>query len=503
MHSHIYRPFFNLFKDRYEELRPLGRGSMGRVYLVRDRKLNKNWAVKEIEADCVTAAGEIGFLKNLEHEGLPRIVDVYQEDGRIYLVMDYVEGVDLKRAAERKYLDEKLLRQIALQLCDILIYLHSRPDPVVYRDLKPSNIMLTPGGRVMLVDLGSCERLSRCYLSPSLGSRAYAAPEASLGRPCPQSDVYSLGRTLLELMKSGRFSRHLKRVAKKCCAPETGDRYATALEVKKALERRSFLPVPVAALVAAGMVFAASGIIFGQKNRRLQESSAAAEAAIMPDGAENGTPADEGTGEENEDKAAGKELLEIRERLEMLSGDGKAVDTAMLGELKDIRKRLEEMEKYGMLEKKEDMESLRECRIEDLSMLSVIYRLLGTKNEDFRDEYYTRAEKCISELLSVRGVKESRVYRGRLSDLVSIKEALGRGEEVIPYLKEWEEDHPEDGKELYFAHAFILLRSPGNGEDLKLLYERMKEADEVAGDPRFEGLGEQLEYYLESEWRDR
>ena len=149
-----------ILNNKYKILTQIGKGGMSTVYLAMDIKLNRQWAVKEIHKNTIeyqsqvdknTTLREIGFLNQLNHPGLPRIVDVIETKDSIFVVMDYVEGEALKSIIKKKgSLSQEIVVKCGLQILDILKYLHSQNPPVIYRDLKPSNIMLTPQGRIKI-----------------------------------------------------------------------------------------------------------------------------------------------------------------------------------------------------------------------------------------------------------------------------------------------------------------------------------------------------------------
>jgi serine/threonine protein kinase len=158
----------HLLKQRYSILRPLGQGGMGAVYEAEDTELgNRRIAVKELSqrslspSEIIAAADsfkhEAHLLAALTHPHLPRIYDHFSEDGRWYLVMDFIEGETFEAYLDRHRpatlpLDEIL--DYALQLCSVLDYLHTRQPPIIFRDLKPSNIMRSSDGQLYLIDFG-------------------------------------------------------------------------------------------------------------------------------------------------------------------------------------------------------------------------------------------------------------------------------------------------------------------------------------------------------------
>src|SRR6202521_3367966 len=198
-----------ILQNRYEIERLLGGGGMGMVYLAHDQRLaNRACAVKEmvdhfidqqqrIEANEYFAR-EADTLAQLKHAAIPAITDRFDDHNRHYLVMEYVEGRNLEEeiAARGGPLPEGLVIDIARQLCDVLAYLHGSTPPVVYRDMKPSNVMLTPRGRVVLVDFGIARLFKSARKGTMIGTLGFAPPEQYQGIADPRGDIYSLGATL-------------------------------------------------------------------------------------------------------------------------------------------------------------------------------------------------------------------------------------------------------------------------------------------------------------------
>lgn len=202
-----------LLSDRYEVIRVLGQGGMGAVYLVTDRRLSvKQWAVKETvfehknEADHDALeklfVDEAHILARLDHPNLPKVVDFFSEGDRKYLVMEFIEGNTLETEVlkEQSYLPLGTVIHYALQIADVLDYLHNqKPSPIIFRDLKPANVMITREGRVKLIDFG----IARLFVSGKdvdtviLGTPGYAPPEQyGKAQTDEKSDIFSLGATL-------------------------------------------------------------------------------------------------------------------------------------------------------------------------------------------------------------------------------------------------------------------------------------------------------------------
>ncbi|MGA6970368.1 MAG: protein kinase [Candidatus Binatus sp.] len=198
-----------VLQGRYQIERLLGGGGMGMVYLAHDQRLaNRPCAIKEMvdhfidQAQRIEAneyfAREADTLAQLKHQAIPAITDRFELANRHYLVMEYVEGRNLEEelAARGEPLPEGLVIDIARQLCDVLAYLHGLVPPIIYRDMKPSNVMLNPNGRVVLVDFGIARLFKAARKGTMIGTLGFAPPEQYQGLVDPRSDIYSLGATL-------------------------------------------------------------------------------------------------------------------------------------------------------------------------------------------------------------------------------------------------------------------------------------------------------------------
>lgn len=196
---------------KYEILKEIGRGGMSIVYLAMDKNLNKQWAVKEIRHDVYGAEREMivqsflteaNLMKKLDHPTLPRIVDIIDQN---YVVMDYIEGESLEKVLQNEGAqDQSKVIEWGKALCEVLDYLHTRVPPVIYRDMKPSNIKLRPDGTIRLLDFGIAREYKKENLDDTtyLGTKGYAAPEqfGGKGQTDARTDVYGLGMTLYHLV---------------------------------------------------------------------------------------------------------------------------------------------------------------------------------------------------------------------------------------------------------------------------------------------------------------
>ncbi|HEX6777314.1 MAG TPA: tetratricopeptide repeat protein [Ktedonobacterales bacterium] len=206
-----------LLRGRYRVLERIGQGGFGAVYKAEDTALgNRLVAVKEMgqhglnERDLLEAQEafqrEALLLANLNHPSLPHIYEQFGEDGRSYLVMEYIDGTTLEEGlnlmpARRLEVQETL--EIALQICDVLDYLHTRQPPIIFRDLKPANVMLTPQGDLYLIDFGIARFFTPGKAKDTIrfGSPGYAPPEQyGQAQTTAQSDIYSLGALLHQLL---------------------------------------------------------------------------------------------------------------------------------------------------------------------------------------------------------------------------------------------------------------------------------------------------------------
>jgi len=207
-----------ILNGRYEIIRKIGGGGMGAVYLASDNNLGgvlravKEMVQSHIEEEQQEKAvndfkRESMILSTLDHLSIPTIYDYFydEKESRFYLVMKYISGGDLSaklRSAPEGRIDEKSVTEWAIQIADVLDYLHNRPTTIVYRDLKPSNVMIDGNtGRVMLIDFGIARSVNKEEKGvTAIGTMGYAPPELFSGNVEPRSDIYSLGSTMFHLL---------------------------------------------------------------------------------------------------------------------------------------------------------------------------------------------------------------------------------------------------------------------------------------------------------------
>jgi len=206
-----------LFRNRYFIMSKVGAGGFGSVYKARDiQSGDRLVAIKEVsllglhpQAMIEATAAfqrEVSVLAQLDHPHLPRVYEHFQTPGHWYLVMDFIAGETLEEYQSKAPTGRLLLSEVlemGIQLCLVLHYLHSQQPPIVFRDLKPANIMRTPTGQLYLIDFGIAR-----YFKPgqakdtvALGSHGYAAPEQyGKAQTTPRADIYSLGAVLHQLL---------------------------------------------------------------------------------------------------------------------------------------------------------------------------------------------------------------------------------------------------------------------------------------------------------------
>ncbi len=256
----------SLVDGKYKILSKVGQGGMSVVYMAINEKANKTWAVKEVRKDGVLdfeavkqgLVAETDILKKLSHPNLPSIIDVIDTDDSFIIIMDYIQGNSLNKALEEYGAQpQEYVIEWAKQLCDVLGYLHSREPAIIYRDMKPANIMLKPDGNVMLIDFGTAREFKEKNLADTtcLGTLGYAAPEqfGGMGQTDARTDIYCLGATLYHLVTgcnpseppyeikpireiNPSLSSGLERIILKCTQRNPEDRYQSAAELMYALD---------------------------------------------------------------------------------------------------------------------------------------------------------------------------------------------------------------------------------------------------------------------------
>jgi outer membrane protein assembly factor BamB/tRNA A-37 threonylcarbamoyl transferase component Bud32 len=261
-----------VLEDRYEILRVAGRGGMSTVYAARDLRfgqVERLCAVKEmfdIDPDTrvralrlVNFERESALLATLSHPAIPRIYDYFSHGGLVYLVLEFVDGQDLERllAARKTPFSEEQIIRWGLEIADVLQMLHAqKPDPIIFRDLKPSNVMLRQSGQIVLIDFGIARTIQGRQRGTMIGTEGYAPPEQYRGIADARGDIYALGATLHHLATNSDprletpftfqerpiralnpdISDELSAVIMKMLAYNPTDRYQSVTDVRADLE---------------------------------------------------------------------------------------------------------------------------------------------------------------------------------------------------------------------------------------------------------------------------
>ncbi|MCU0492149.1 MAG: PQQ-binding-like beta-propeller repeat protein [Chloroflexaceae bacterium] len=206
-----------VLQGRYVVEGPLGIGGMSVVYKGRDlrfKDVNRLCAIKEMAQSAPDSntrllnlknfEREAGLLATLHHPAIPKVYDFFEEQGRIYLILELIPGKDLETVLDEAVqpLEERQVRNWAVQMCDVLHYLHThKPETIVFRDMKPSNVMVTRDDRIVLIDFGIARNLNRTDRKGTMiGTEGYSPPEQYRGTAEAQSDLYALGATLHHLL---------------------------------------------------------------------------------------------------------------------------------------------------------------------------------------------------------------------------------------------------------------------------------------------------------------
>lgn len=257
----------SVLDGKYKILQEIGHGGMSVVYLALNERANKTWAVKEVRKDggndneviSQSLVAETEMLKKLNHPNLPSIIDVIDTKDSFIIVMDYIQGGSLQKKLNKEGAqspDDVIMW--SKQLCDVLGYLHARKPPIIYRDMKPANVMLKPDGNISLIDFGTAREYKQTKEGDTtwLGTRGYAAPEqfGGHGQTDARTDIYCLGATMYHLLTGyapadtqfviypvGQLRPELagsgiEKVVAKCCQPDPVNRYQNCAELMYALE---------------------------------------------------------------------------------------------------------------------------------------------------------------------------------------------------------------------------------------------------------------------------
>ncbi len=264
-----------ILNKRYVILKVLGEGSFGVVYQARDKRLargRKQMAIKQMPMQSIVDCERQADLRaTLNHPAIPRIYDYFALEEYSYLVEELIVGRDLERVIKEQdgFLPEQTVIGWAIQLCDVLDYLHNHPfHPMIFRDLKPNNVMVDQNDLVHLIDFGLARayppdffrvaqpQFEHLWKGLAMGTEGYSPPEQYQGYVRPQSDIYALGATMHHLLTrrdprnelpfsfkrnpvrsfNPEVSKQLEAIVMKAVDLDVEGRFASAREMQSALE---------------------------------------------------------------------------------------------------------------------------------------------------------------------------------------------------------------------------------------------------------------------------
>lgn len=259
------KPGTTIQNGRYVIEEVIGQGGMGHVYRVMDTHLGKLRALKEMipqmgepEAELINYRREAEMLIHQEHPGIPQIYDWFIEYRRAYIVLQYIPGDNLEKRLKSTpgFLSQQQVGEWMLQLCRIVSHLHSQRPAIIFRDIKPNNIILTPEGRIVLVDFGIAKTYVANEEHTSIGTNGYAPPEQYKRMAEPRSDIYAIGATMHHLLTRSdprleapftfqerpprklnpAISEEMAAIIMKCVERKVDDRFQTCEELALAIE---------------------------------------------------------------------------------------------------------------------------------------------------------------------------------------------------------------------------------------------------------------------------
>lgn len=304
-----------MFDGRYEFLEVIGKGGMGKVYLAKNIKLGTLWAIKETKKETknkIDLLAEPNILKKLDHPAVVRIFDIDEDEDNVYIVEEFVEGISIEEELNKvRSIDEEIVVEWAKEICEALIYIHNlKPNPIIYRDMKPSNILITKDNKVKIIDFGIAREYKNHAESDTtyIGTRGYAAPEQyGTSQSDGRTDIYSLGVTLYHMV-TGRgpndppyeimpirqinenLSEGLEYIILKCTKQNPEDRYQSAelllqdlnnIEKLNSEYRKRKIISSIKTLVAAIFFMGFSALIYGGVITVRQEKIEAYEETIQ------------------------------------------------------------------------------------------------------------------------------------------------------------------------------------------------------------------------------
>ncbi|MBT9544391.1 MAG: protein kinase [Candidatus Sericytochromatia bacterium] len=258
-----------VLQGRYQITKLIGQGGMGAIYLADDLRFSRRVAVIKEMLDHFTDPDqrrtatsnfdrEAEMLANLKHMGIPEVYDRFTEGNRHYLVMEYIDGADLEQrllAQDNAPFEEHEVLDWSVQICEILSYLHEQDPAIVYRDMKPANLILNKKGKIYVVDFGIARHFNPTKKGTMIGTQGYAPPEQYRGQVEPRSDIYALAATVHHLLtgrdpqgeapfsfpplreENPKISPPMEKLVARCLSMEPEARFKNAREMMEALQK--------------------------------------------------------------------------------------------------------------------------------------------------------------------------------------------------------------------------------------------------------------------------
>ncbi len=518
---------------RYKVIGSLGEGGFGSVYLAEDTLLGSTWAIKEV-GDCdkislSAVRAEISVLSRVSHPRIVRITDVFRSDGRIYLVMDHIKGMNLREVIRsKKKIPEKVLFRWCREICEAVSYLHHMDPPVILRDLKPQNIMVRPDGHIVLIDFGAAIP-GTTKEQPIFGSRKYAAPEQlSEGKAGIRSDVYSLGRIMEEIAgKDKPFG--LSVVIRRCTMKDARLRYRSVSAVQRDIVLTANLGKLMLLSAAVLVTWILITVKAGEKAAEVNKASDARQSY------EQGLLC---FYELDDYKAMEKYFADVPEEdypemkyytemSEILEGEGES------GRLEKVLESFEEYNESVVSEEDRDRyiknafcmakvwiasggekgyeEAFRlgkrvleisrnepdDCgsyEADSLRLMINVSILEGRADKNLTDEKYHEAIALIDELTALPCVStDTGTVIAKRMDEAALYTELGEYENAVRIYEDAENNYPFDPDINYFAHLSLLMQSGGNTGRIRALWDMIQQVDGIQNDKDYGVMKERVE----------
>lgn len=270
--------------DKYRVEREIGSGGMSNIYQAIDQRGNI-YCLKEARDDTDSVESlkeEAGILSRINHWGVPKFYEAFEWKNHFIIVMEFIRGITLAELVEKKgTCSENDVSVWARQICEILLYLHTRRNAIIHRDIKPSNILIRQDGRIALIDFGIAREFKTGKLQDTrgLGTKGYAAPEqyGGMGQTDARTDIYSFGATMFYLLSAKNpmdvqqefpmvrrinpdISAGMENIIVKCTRTKADERYQNATELAAAIDTLRHTEGPGHGFVILSSLLGAVGI---------------------------------------------------------------------------------------------------------------------------------------------------------------------------------------------------------------------------------------------------